>query len=93
MWWAAFTEKKQRRWGRRQKEGTENRHWTSSAGRPGSIWHSIPGQEDNFQGKMAWDSPVLRPVSWIIGPNEHLSLRSRLNKVGSSRAGSSKIMK
>lgn len=78
---------------RRQEEEIENKHRASSAGKSGNIWGSVPGQEDNIEGKMVWDAPVLREGLQIIGPNGHLRLNSRFSEVGHRKVGSSKIMK
>lgn len=58
-----------------------------------NIWGSVPQQEGSLEGKMIRDTPVPRAGLRVIWLNGYPSLRSSLSEAGSSRAGSSKIVK
>lgn len=78
--------KEQRGW---RKEAGTNRKWALGQL---NIWGSVP-QQDNLEGKMIRDTPVPRAGPRVICLNGYPSLRSRSSEAGSSRAGSSKIVK
>lgn len=67
---------------RRQEEEIENKHWAGSAGKSGSIWGSVPGWEDNLEGKMVWDAPVFR-----AGPRSSVQMGTLGSAIGWAAAG------